>query len=491
LCEDRDALMRLINDHRLLVEAIETNPMPYCVYDAQDRLLVANSAYKAIHPALSELMADAKGGQLFYSDIVRHQLKDQFSGAKLEAEVQKRVEAQRNASNRPVEREYQGIGVFNVIKYQLSSGGTAGLAFDITKLKEREQQLEAASKQSALALEMEQERKRHGRYLAELGERLHSAKSLDELYRVVRRFMARLFPGSAGELYIYSNSRDGLDGVCEWNRGEALHAHIQPDDCWALRRGRVLRYGAGLADLTCSHVDRNGERDTDDLHYTCIPIIAHGDTVGLLHIRFPEGSSQSTEDDDRINFAIQCAEQISLAVANVRLRDELEEQSTRDPLTGLFNRRHFMNRFRTGMAAFHKHRHPLSLVSIDADHFKKINDVYGHDAGDVVLRNLSDTFTSVIEDGDMLARVGGEEFCLILHEQDFAAAHAKAERVRQAVEAMDINYDGVLLPRVTISCGVATADKDATIKSLLRSSDEALYKAKDTGRNRVCPVLGS
>ncbi|MEM7668900.1 MAG: PAS-domain containing protein, partial [Pseudomonadota bacterium] len=293
LGEDEDARGRLLDDHQLLVEAIQTNPMPYCVYDGDDRLLVANAAYGALHPSLAELLANSGGEPVFYRDVVRHQLQEQFSGSELDEEVEKRVAAQRALDGKQVERAYPGVGVFNVLKYGLASGGTAGIAFDVTDLKQRETQLESASERAALALEKEQARKQHGKHLSELGEWLQSCKSLEELFRVVRRFMARLFPGSAGELYIYSNSRDVLDGACEWNRGSELHAHIQPDDCWALRRGRMLRYGSGLADLTCNHVNIGSEQDQDDLSYSCIPIIAHGDTVGLLHIRFADHADQT------------------------------------------------------------------------------------------------------------------------------------------------------------------------------------------------------
>ncbi|MEM7670640.1 MAG: sensor domain-containing diguanylate cyclase, partial [Pseudomonadota bacterium] len=229
------------------------------------------------------------------------------------------------------------------------------------------------------------------------------------------------------------------------------------------------------------------EQDQDDLSYSCIPIIAHGDTVGLLHIRFADHADQTLGEAEQTSFAIQCAEQISLAVANVRLRDELEEQSTRDPLTGLFNRRHFMNRFRNDLMEAHKHRTPFSLVSIDADHFKKMNDIHGHDAGDVVLRTLAERLLEGVEDGETLARVGGEEFCIILPNTTFADARARAEKLRRTIDALELTYEGAPLPSVTISCGVATADRTSTIQSLLRNADAALYAAKDNGRNQVCP----
>ncbi|MEM6933677.1 MAG: hypothetical protein AAF526_08820, partial [Pseudomonadota bacterium] len=122
LRNDECALDRLLEDHQLLVEAIQTNPMPYCVYDAEDRLLVANAAYGALHPALADLLATAGENPVFYRDVVRHQLQEQFSGDELDEQVEMRVAAQRNLDGKQVERDYPGVGVFNVLKYSLISG---------------------------------------------------------------------------------------------------------------------------------------------------------------------------------------------------------------------------------------------------------------------------------------------------------------------------------------------------------------------------------
>lgn len=496
LAQDPDALAQLVQEHRILKEAIERAPTPYCVYTSDDRLLATNAAYESLHPALPKIRnALPPGERVLYSDLVREQIKDTVSGELLEAEVQRRVQSQRYASGESVERDYGDRGFFRVVKYRLASGGTAGVAFDVTELKKREADLlkaklvaEEANDQASLALETERTRKVQMRNLSQLGEWLQSCQSLKELFQVVECFMTRIFKDSSGELYVYSNSRDVLDGSCEWNRGGSIQAHIHPDDCWALRRGRMTRFGADEIGITCQHVvDLPNEEDSRE--YICIPIIAHGETVGLLHIRF---SSETTADETMFEetvmpFAVRCAEQISLAIANVKLRDELMDQSTKDPLTGLWNRRHLMNQCRHALAQAERDKNLVSVIALDVDKFKPFNDLHGHDAGDTVLRRIGEVMQSIVEEGEIAARLGGEEFLVLLPESSLEEARERAEILRQKTESMIIDYGDAALPRVTISLGVATAQHGQQIspQDLIRSSDRALYAAKDTGRNRV------
>jgi GAF domain-containing protein len=141
---------------------------------------------------------------------------------------------------------------------------------------------------------------------------------------IVRAFMARLLPGSSGELYIYSNSRDALEGACEWNAAP-LHAHIAPDSCWALRRGPAYEYDASGLCFVCEHVEaRAGGTQAGAPHagsgaaeYICVPIVAHGDTVGLLHVRFGRTGARV---ESHGAFARRRGEHISMTIANAKLR---------------------------------------------------------------------------------------------------------------------------------------------------------------------------
>lgn len=179
-----------------------------------------------------------------------------------------------------------------------------------------------------------------------------------------------------------------------------------------------------------------------------------------------------------------------------RLQDDLkaqnrrfEELSNTDPLTQLANRRFLMNVLDKEFQRSERHAHPLSLIMVDIDHFKKINDTYGHQQGDLVLRTVAGVIRDLLREYDLAARFGGEEFALVLPETDRLQATQVAERVRIRVAAM--RFDGVLAPlRMTISLGVGTSPGKGVkgVNDLIRIADDALYAAKREGRNRVVVV---
>lgn len=492
----------VIDEHRVLLEAIETNPMPFGVFDASQKLVVANDAYVSLHPALAKMRAETGDKvNIYFEDIIRAQLEDALEGDALEAEIVDRVEKFKSADGTKYERAGDGNKQFSVVKYQLTSGGTADIAFDITALREREAEIssarakaEEASAKAKRALEAERVRKQESNRLSELGEWLQSCKSLEELYRIVSRFMSHMFPQSCGELYIYSNSRDVLDGACQWNHESRLQNHIKADDCWALRRGRLLNYGTGFAELECKHVSDQGDFIEGETQYVCIPITAHGDTVGLLHFsQVPQDQTkEKVEAAWDMGLLIQCAEQISLAIANVKLRDELHDQSTRDPLTSLFNRRYFLNYCRQELSASERSNSCFSIISLDADNFKSFNDIHGHDAGDTVLCAIAKCMTQVFADLGTPARLGGEEFSIMLPNIDLEQAAKHAENLRRSIEALVVSYGGATLPTITVSCGVASSQYHGrTPQDLMQAADIALYQAKDNGRNQVATAAVS
>lgn len=361
---------------------------------------------------------------------------------------------------------------------------------DVTRERSKSQELDEtirnayeARMQLASTLELEKNRQYEGGLLNEFSDWLQSCKTLDELYQIVERFLAEKMPGSQGELYIYSNSRDVLDGVLSWGRIK-LQGHIHADSCWGLRRGRSYRFSKEEICFECAHVSAITHLPIDE--YSCIPIVAHGDTVGLLHVRFGACAMSETQLTSPSRFASKCGELISMAIANVRLRDELHEQSTRDMLTGLRNRRYCIDAMAAQKSAALRQDKPFSVISLDVDRFKSFNDNFGHDAGDVVLQHISTTMSEVMDQGQIPCRFGGEEFLIILPDLDQEAAAAVADDLRNKVMKTQLSYAGKPLPSVTISLGVATfpASSD-TVEGLLREADVALYQAKENGRNRV------
>ncbi|MGC3940993.1 sensor domain-containing diguanylate cyclase [Roseobacter sp. EG26] len=328
-------------------------------------------------------------------------------------------------------------------------------------------------------MEQQLQMAREVRLLGELNEWLQSSRSLDELFQMVGQFMTHILPCCEGSVYVYSNSRDVLDGCASWNGGSHKN-HIHPEACWGLRRGRTYSYGESEVDFVCEH-----KEPSDGRTYFCFPILAHGETVGLMTLTAKKETSREEFKAGK-RLSQMCAEQISMAIANVQMRDQLHDQSVRDPLTGLFNRRHLTDSLRKMITRSHKDGSALSLVSVDVDHFKKFNDNHGHDAGDMVLRAVGASMVQLCDGDELACRLGGEEFMLLLPDVPKEKAHARAERLRKNIEDLSVRYGDKNLPRITVSIGVAHYPDHGTIpQDLMRAADDALYKAKDQGRNQT------
>lgn len=167
-----------------------------------------------------------------------------------------------------------------------------------------------------------------------------------------------------------------------------------------------------------------------------------------------------------------------------------ERAARTDELTGLANRREMQNRLDTEFSRFKRAGHHFSVVLIDLDLFKRINDDHGHNAGDAVLRQFADLTHTVVRQSDLAARWGGEEFLLLLPDTSLLQALALAERLRAEVASTQFRYQGEALP-VTISAGVCSISKAGSVNELLKQADIQLYNAKDAGRNRIAPRVKS
>ena len=183
---------------------------------------------------------------------------------------------------------------------------------------------------------------------------------------------------------------------------------------------------------------------------------------------------------------------VGAGVDNTDRRAKMEvlvHQTQTDPLTQVANRNRFVEIANQELARCRRYGHPASLWMIDIDHFKTVNDTYGHHAGDVALQSLMATSRQTLRDWDIVGRMGGEEFAVLLPETDAKQSLDVAERLRLAVAATHIPLEDGAVVRLTISTGVATAtanDSDTTVDTLLERADKALYAAKNSGRDKVC-----
>jgi diguanylate cyclase (GGDEF)-like protein len=191
-------------------------------------------------------------------------------------------------------------------------------------------------------------------------------------------------------------------------------------------------------------------------------------------------------DGDHITIGETILKFISHSSVEARYHEEVYQLATHDALTELYNRRHFTELAEKELARAQRHGRPLVLAILDLDHFKPVNDRFGHVAGDAVLRQFSEVLRAHVRADDIAARIGGEEFAVLLPETGLDQALPFAERLREAVAAADFRPGGEP-QRITVSIGLATMGPQRETRSeLMRAADAALYRAKDSGRNRVC-----
>ena len=214
-------------------------------------------------------------------------------------------------------------------------------------------------------------------------------------------------------------------------------------------------------------------------------LTVEGKPYGMLTIT---GSGLTGDDVPAVS---AFANQISIAIEKTRLFQRAQEMAITDGLTGLYNHRHFIELLAVEVRRASRYRRPVALVMMDLDHFKAVNDTYGHQTGDEALNTLAGILRGAVRETDYVARYGGEEFAIILPESTEQASAAMAERIREAVEGHDFTVQGQLV-RITVSLGVAAClvETEDAAQDLIRRADQALYAAKRLGRNRVCVYPG-
>lgn len=318
------------------------------------------------------------------------------------------------------------------------------------------------------------------RRLSTLAELLQNCRDLDEAINVIERALPPLLSDVSGALALVNASRNIVEGRMHWGvRGSDLGGAIfAPDDCWALRRSQPHPGDGDHAAPICPHLTQAGV--TAD-HTLCLPLNSQGQVLGVLSL-----CAAAVIATDTRRLAATAADQLALALANLQLQASLRTQSIRDPLTNLFNRRYLEASLPRELLRAERRKGGLSVLMFDLDHFKRYNDTQGHDAGDALLGAFGALLAQSCRGEDMPCRFGGEEFTLILTDADHAQARERAEAIRKATAELVVRYRAGTLPPATVSIGVATyPEHGATPEALLRMADQALYRAKQLGRNVV------
>ena len=328
-------------------------------------------------------------------------------------------------------------------------------------------------------LELER-RNQEMRLVSEMVELLESCRSLDEAHNVISRRLPLLLRGTRGVLYMIAASGNLLESVSHWGEPSGgFDKILDPDDCWALRRNKPHGMSSEESDLLCKHVEiENGKG------YLCLPMVAHGEIMGLLHIRYTEANEGAR--NIIAQSALAAAEQLSLILANLRLRETLKNQSIRDPQTGLFNRRYMEDSLVRELSRAERLDKTVVVVMVDIDHFKRLNDTFGHTAADAVLREWSELLKAKFRGSDIVCRYGGEEFVIILPDISVEDARQRLEHLRSDLARMVVREEGQSIQTVTVSMGVAYFPVHGhSSQTLLHAADQALYRAKETGRDRI------
>ncbi|MCA1592380.1 MAG: sensor domain-containing diguanylate cyclase [Acidobacteria bacterium] len=240
----------------------------------------------------------------------------------------------------------------------------------------------------------------------------------------------------------------------------------------ARRRGHMKAYvqdGSGKADKQ------------DSRPVATVPVVYRERMMGVLMVCSDDPTRVWQENEILLMRTV--ADQVAVAVNHARLFQEVRQQALTDGLTGCFNRRSFELQLERDLHLATRMNQPVSLVLLDIDHFKRVNDTYGHDAGDVALRTIADALREELRGVDTAARYGGEEFAVILPQAGLEGALIVAKRLRARIERTELPGVG----HITASLGVAAFPQHASTRDLLvTTADRALYQAKRTGRNRVC-----
>ncbi|KOR38651.1 diguanylate cyclase [Planktothricoides sp. FACHB-1370] len=336
-------------------------------------------------------------------------------------------------------------------------------------------------KQAELALSQKtQELQQRNFELTELSKMsnfLQVCLTIEEAYKAIAASVQVLLPEISGALFKIDESREFVEAVVTW--GELLSdlKSFIYSDCWALRRSQPHWVTQRHPNLVCKHIH------SEPAEYCCIPVMAQGQALGLLYLSAAQPGKLTT---DKQLLVAYLTEHISLALANLKLRETLQEQSIRDPLTGLYNRRYMEEFLTREIDRALRKQLPLGMIMLDVDHFKRCNDTFGHEAGDTVLRKLGHFLHKSIRNSDIACRYGGEEFILILPEANLENSVQRAGQINQGIRQLEIVHNGQVLDRITTSMGVACFPTNgSTFEEVIRAADAALYQAKKQGRDRV------
>lgn len=343
------------------------------------------------------------------------------------------------------------------------------------------------------AIRFQKKRTQRIQAIQEMGELMMFVQSQTEIFNIAVRYAQKIIPFSSGALYKVNDY--SLKHLLGW--GQLTQADVKDTanyKCW------VTRQGKSYAEISDSEEPSLCVYAAGSQQFICVPILTPKGIWGVIHFRQNKLSPQPEskpidqfENADLENLAKTIADNVGLHIHSLFLREQLTLESIRDPLTGILNRRGLLKLVHE-QALLQNSQFPCSVLMMDIDYFKQLNDQFGHDVGDVALVAIADLVTKLIRRQDIFCRYGGEEFLLILINTEKKSALSRAETIRKLVEQHVLKIGHHQFEHLTISIGVATYPEDADdYEVVLKRADQALYRAKELGRNRVmdCTMVKS
>jgi diguanylate cyclase (GGDEF)-like protein len=323
--------------------------------------------------------------------------------------------------------------------------------------------------------------------LYEIGQGVNSTIELEELYRVITDVFQKRLKLDKFAILMKDESGSILQVKAAYGFLDTDHIMDMTFRIGEGVTGEVVIRGEAIYIKDTTKEERflhyKGERVLEG-SFLSVPLVFKKDTLGVINFHRPNTDAFSEEENRLLKLV---ANQVALAIENAKLYTQARDLSIKDELTSLYNRRHFQTVLQIEWKRAVRFHRSLSLLMIDADHFKKYNDTFGHLQGDKVLREMANLLRKNVREIDTVARFGGEEFIILLPDTDKKGAVAVGEKLRKIIEAYRfIDTSGTSVSPITISVGIASYPDDVReLDDLIDHADIALYDAKDAGRNRV------
>lgn len=336
--------------------------------------------------------------------------------------------------------------------------------------------LRGTTRELQAALDDESGARDRAALLLAMASAVNSSLALEEVLNVALTHAGKIMGAVAGAMYLVRQGKAEMYREASYDLTNRARGSVRKIDEEPLRsvlavmRPLVVK----LDERTAPGLEAGGHPQ----HALVVPIQRSSQLMGVMELYLTAWRELTEDQADLLNGV---ASQAAIAIRHAQLYQAQEENALTDELTRLPNRRALAQRFLQEMQRARRHHKAIAFLMIDLDNFKLVNDTYGHLNGDAVLAELASIISTGARESDVCSRYGGEEFAMILHETTEAGARTLAERIRNKVSAA--TFPGGL--KLTISIGVAATDEPAQFTTLIERADQALYMAKQGGRNQV------